>query len=77
MQLVPFFDCAYQGFVDGVEEDAAPIRLFFDEGFEFLVAQSFSKNMGLYGERIGALHVVAHNERLLPAIHSQILDIVR
>jgi aspartate aminotransferase len=57
--LIPFFDSAYQGFATGdLELDAWPIRYFINEGFQMIVAQSFAKNIGLYGERIGALHVV-------------------
>lgn len=49
--LFPFFDCAYQGFASGdLTKDAAAVRLFVDEGFEILAAQSFSKNFGLYSE---------------------------
>jgi aspartate aminotransferase len=54
--LFPFFDCAYQGFASGdLEVDAWPVRHFEERGFEFFVSQSFGKNMGLYGERIGFL----------------------
>nr|AZL94497.1 cytosolic aspartate aminotransferase [Nephromyces sp. MMRI] len=57
--LMVLFDIAYQGFASGsTDEDAWPVRYFEKMGFEFLVTQSFSKNMGLYGERIGALHMV-------------------
>lgn len=57
--LIPFFDSAYQGFATGdLEIDAWPIRYFISQGFQMIVAQSFAKNIGLYGERIGALHVV-------------------
>ncbi|KAI3318110.1 aspartate aminotransferase [Xylariaceae sp. AK1471] len=58
--LFPFFDCAYQGFASGdLAEDAWAVRLFLERGrLEMAVAQSFSKNMGLYGERVGALHIV-------------------
>ncbi|KAL6702382.1 hypothetical protein ACN47E_002348 [Coniothyrium glycines] len=57
--LVPFFDLAYQGFASGsVSRDAWAIKHFFGRsGVEFCVAQSFSKNFGLYGQRVGALHV--------------------
>lgn len=48
-----------QGFVHDLEADAAAVRLFAEAGLELLVAQSFSKSMGLYGERVGALHLVA------------------
>ncbi|KAH1292929.1 hypothetical protein KXV78_009085 [Aspergillus fumigatus] len=59
--LVPFFDLAYQGFASGsLDEDAWAIRHFMNckPELEFCVAQSFSKNFGLYGQRTGALHVV-------------------
>lgn len=46
----PFFDCAYQGFASGdLDADAAAVRYFTQEGFSFLVAQSYAKNFGLYG----------------------------
>lgn len=54
-KLIPFFDCAYQGIGNGIEEDVFPIRLFVKEGHAFLVAVSFSKNFGLYGERTAVL----------------------
>ncbi|KAK4062662.1 uncharacterized protein Triagg1_9780 [Trichoderma aggressivum f. europaeum] len=59
-RLIPSFDLAYQGFAIGdLDEDAWSIRYSFrNTSLELLVAQSFSKNFGLYGERIGALHVV-------------------
>ncbi|PGH15475.1 hypothetical protein AJ79_02452 [Helicocarpus griseus UAMH5409] len=58
--LFPFFDCAYQGFASGnLAEDAWAVRHFVERGLlEMAVAQSFSKNMGLYGERVGALHLL-------------------
>ena len=64
-QLVAFFDFAYQGFGSGdVDLDAAPVRLFADNHVEVIVAQSFSKNAGLYGERCGAAHFVCDNQLL-------------
>ncbi|KAJ2722718.1 Aspartate aminotransferase, cytoplasmic [Coemansia sp. Benny D115] len=69
----PFFDCAYQGFATGdVDRDAYAIRLFVQRGFELLVAQSFAKNMGLYGERTGCLHAVTASADLVPAVSSQL-----
>ena len=56
--LLPFLDLAYQGYGDGIEEDAFAPRLLADEGLPFLIANSFSKSMSLYGERCGALSVV-------------------
>ena len=55
----PFFDCAYQGFASGdLDRDASAVRYFVEQGFELLVAQSFAKNFGLYGERAGCFHFV-------------------
>jgi len=59
-KLFPFFDCAYQGFASGnLAQDNFAIRYFIDQGFELIIAQSFAKNFGLYGERAGAFHFVA------------------
>ncbi|KAJ1953328.1 Aspartate aminotransferase, cytoplasmic, partial [Linderina pennispora] len=69
----PFFDCAYQGFATGdLDRDAYAIRLFVSRGFELLVAESFAKNMGLYGERTGALHIVTKAADQIPAVSSQL-----
>ena len=58
--LLPFFDSAYQGFASGdLITDAFAVRMFADAGLEMLVSQSYAKNLGLYGERVGALHCVA------------------
>ena len=57
--MFPFFDCAYQGFATGdLDRDAFAVRHFVEEGFSLFVAQSFAKNFGLYGERVGALTFV-------------------
>ncbi|KAK6162039.1 hypothetical protein DH2020_001880 [Rehmannia glutinosa] len=56
---IPFFDVAYQGFASGsLDKDASSVRLFAARGMELLIAQSYSKNLGLYAERIGAINVV-------------------
>lgn len=61
-KLFVFFDSAYQGFATGnLDNDAWPVRYFIQLGIDCLVAQSFSKNMGLYGERVGCIHVVQNN----------------
>ncbi|MEJ5999897.1 amino acid aminotransferase [Paucibacter soli] len=57
-QLLPFLDLAYQGYGEGIEEDAFAVRAMADAGLAFFVANSFSKSMSLYGERCGALSVV-------------------
>ena len=58
-KLLPLVDFAYQGFGDGLEEDAAGLRLLAQASKELLVCSSFSKNFGLYGERVGALTIIA------------------
>ncbi len=58
-KLLPLVDFAYQGFGDGLEEDAVGMRAICQPGQEVLIASSFSKNFGLYNERIGALTLVA------------------
>ena len=50
---------AYQGFGDGIHEDAAAVRLFAESGLTFFVSSSFSKSFSLYGERVGALSIVS------------------
>jgi aromatic-amino-acid transaminase len=57
-RLLPYLDLAYQGFGDGIAEDAYAIRRLADTGARFFVANSFSKSMSVYGERCGALSVV-------------------
>lgn len=58
-KVLPLFDFAYQGFGDGIEEDAAGLRQFCTPGQELLICSSFSKNFGLYKERVGILTLVA------------------
>lgn len=71
--LIPFFDSAYQGFATGsFEKDIWPVRHFLSEGFNMFVSQSFAKNMGLYGERVGALHLVVPNKDITEKVMSQI-----
>ncbi|KAL2887538.1 Aspartate aminotransferase [Ceratocystis lukuohia] len=66
----PFFDCAYQGFASGdVARDAWAISYFIEQGFDMLIAQSFAKNFGLYGERAGCLHAVASAASLAAGVN--------
>jgi len=58
-QLLPLIDFAYQGFGDGLDEDARGLRELVRSGTEAMICTSFSKNFGLYGERVGALTLVA------------------
>jgi len=72
------FDSAYQGFASGdPERDAAAVRLFVSRGHRILLAQSFAKNMGLYGERVGALSVVCDHEAEAKAVESQLKLVIR
>jgi len=76
-RLVPFLDIAYQGFGDGIEADAAAVRRFAASGMDFLVSSSFSKSFSLYGERVGALSVVAQDKDEAARILSQLKRVVR
>ncbi|WFC99402.1 aspartate transaminase [Malassezia yamatoensis] len=68
-----FFDSAYQGFASGdPDKDAFAVRLFESERVPMLVCQSFAKNTGLYGERIGALHFVLHDAKFAEQLQSQV-----
>jgi aspartate/tyrosine/aromatic aminotransferase len=76
--LLPFFDNAYQGYTSGsLEEDAFSVRFFAAQGLELLCACSFAKNMGLYGERIGALHAVVSSPLEVQSLISQFQAIIR
>jgi aromatic-amino-acid transaminase len=74
--LLAFFDMAYQGFAEGIEQDAFAIRHFAAAGIPLFVASSFSKNFSLYGERCGSLGIVcgdAHQaERVLGQLKATI-----
>ncbi|MDO6685876.1 MULTISPECIES: amino acid aminotransferase [unclassified Agarivorans] len=71
-KMLPLFDFAYQGFAKGVEEDAAGLRIFAKEIKELLVASSFSKNFGLYNERVGAFTLVASDKEQGAVAFSQV-----
>ena len=74
--LFPFFDNAYQGFVSGdLVTDAYPILLFYELGFEMFIAVSFSKMMGLYGERAGPLHLIIHDSDSIPNVKNQLSEL--
>ncbi|MBE2257852.1 MAG: aspartate/tyrosine/aromatic aminotransferase [Rhodobacteraceae bacterium] len=75
--LVAFIDMAYQGFADGIGEDAQVLQLFAASGLQFLVASSFSKSFSLYGERVGALSVVTASKDEAARVMSQIKRVVR
>lgn len=76
--LLPFIDMAYQGFDKGIDEDAAAVRLFAESGIEsFIVANSYSKSFSLYGERVGALSIVAANRDEALRVQSLVKRIIR
>lgn len=74
---LPLFDFAYQGLANGLEEDALGLRTFAANHKELLVASSFSKNFGLYNERVGAFTLVAENEQIAATALTQVKTIVR
>jgi aromatic-amino-acid transaminase len=76
-RLVPFIDLAYQGFGVGIEDDAYPVRLMADSTLPLLVATSFSKSFALYGERVGALFVLAPDARDAQRLLGQTKNIIR
>lgn len=74
---LPLFDFAYQGFANGLDEDAMGLRTFVKNHRELLVASSFSKNFGLYNERVGAFTLIADNAEVADNAFSQIKSIIR
>lgn len=77
-KLLPFFDCAYQGFASGdASTDAAAIRMFVEDGHLMAMVQSFSKNFGLYGHRLGALSVLGNNKDEAKRVVSQMKMVIR
>src|ERR1700681_4808854 len=76
-RLVPFLDLAYQGFAVDLDTDAAGVRLITKQVPEALIAISFSKNLGLYRERAGALIVIGENGSRADAMLSHVLQIAR
>jgi len=76
--FLPFFDMAYQGFASGdIDRDAAGLRQFVADGHRPIVTQSYAKNMGLYGERIGALTVVCDDAAQAKSVESQLKILIR
>jgi len=75
--LLPFLDIAYQGFADGIDEDGAIVRRFAATPGPLFVGSSFSKSFSLYGERVGALAVVATDKDEATRVLSQVKRVVR
>src|SRR5258708_20153049 len=76
-QLVMYLDNAYQGFAVDLDTDVAGVRLVASQVPEALIAISFSKNLGLYRERAGALIVIGENGNRADAMLSHVLQIAR
>lgn len=75
--VLPLVDFAYQGFGVGIEEDAAGLRAVAAAHDELLVCSSFSKNFGLYRDRVGALTIVAGSADAADAVISQVKTVIR
>ncbi|GLX90587.1 aminotransferase [Pseudomonas fragi] len=75
--LIPFLDMAYQGFGDGIAEDASAVRLFAESGLSFFVSSSFSKSFSLYGERVGALSIITQSKDESARVLSQVKRVIR
>jgi len=75
--LVAFIDMAYQGFAEGIQQDAAALDLFAASGLQFFVSSSFSKSFSLYGERVGALTIVTAGKDESARVLSQVKRVIR
>jgi aspartate/tyrosine/aromatic aminotransferase len=76
-KLLPLVDFAYQGFATGIEEDAAGLRMLAAKVPELIVCASFSKNFGLYNERVGSLTLVAGSAGACKAVQSHVKACIR
>jgi aromatic-amino-acid transaminase len=75
--LVPFIDFAYQGFGDGIDEDAVAVRAFAKANLPFVVSSSFSKSFSLYRERVGAISFVTADAEEAKRVTSQVKRTIR
>lgn len=76
-KLFPIFDAAYQGIGQSLDEDAAVVRQFAQSEREMMVCRSFSKNLGLYGERVGSISVICEDKRDVANLASVIKFVIR
>lgn len=74
---IPLFDFAYQGLADGIREDAEGLSAFLGQGRELFICSSFSKNFGLYNERVGALTLVGETEAAAEKALSHLKRVIR
>jgi aromatic-amino-acid transaminase len=75
--LIPFLDFAYQGFGDGIEEDAFAVRAYAEAGIPCLIASSFSKSFSMYSERVGALTFLTSGKDEADRVLSQVKRVIR
>jgi aspartate/tyrosine/aromatic aminotransferase len=75
--MIPFIDYAYQGFGDGIIEDGIGIRMLMKQNHEAVLCSSYSKNFGLYSERVGAVMVINESPDGKEATLSQLKQTVR
>src|SRR5690554_833363 len=72
------FDNAYQGFASGdLVQDGRAIHMFVEDGHNILLAQSFAKNFGLYGQRVGLASIVCRDPEMAAAVESQMKILAR
>jgi len=77
-KLIPLLDSAYQGYASGdLVKDRFAAELIYNSGMEFFAAQSFAKNLGLYGERIGMVHIMCESKDRSEAVLSQVKLVIR
>jgi aspartate/tyrosine/aromatic aminotransferase len=76
-RMLPFLDFAYQGFGDGLMEDAKPLSILLEDHPELVVCASFSKNFGLYSERVGALMMISESAKSTESVLSQMRLAIR
>jgi aromatic-amino-acid transaminase len=76
-RFIPFLDIAYQGLGEGLDADSFAVRLFAESGVPFFVSSSFSKSFSLYGERVGALTIIATSKDEATRVLSQLKRVIR
>jgi len=75
--VIPFFDLAYLGFGQGVNDDSKPLQIFLKDNHEMFISVSYSKNFGLYGERVGAFVFVGRDPQIAQKVGSHVKIIIR
>lgn len=75
--LIPFIDIAYQGFANGIDDDAYGVRLMYERVPEMIITHSCSKNFGLYRDRVGAMSIVARDDDTARTVDTQAQFVIR